>query len=183
MSINRTSVSPGLVVGGCVRSSLRYPVVRRDGTDWCVRRAIRGPAGRPVAAVCGVTRASASQFVQSVLPSSPCTDVCAPPSRRYLAAFHRRPSFPTGPAVKTASPLRRSFVWRPRVMPSPCSRRFVVGLSLIAVVQVLLYRPAQCSSTLMKYLATEYNLSQVSGAPSTGFHVSCRIFMAYTCTR
>lgn len=48
-------------------------------------------------------------------------------------------------------------------MPSSCcTQRFVVGLFLIAVVQLLLCHPAQCSSTLMKYLASEYNLSQVS---------------------
>ncbi|XP_025408255.1 fasciclin-1 isoform X3 [Sipha flava] len=41
---------------------------------------------------------------------------------------------------------------------APC-RRFVIGLFLIAVVQVT-YHPAQCS-TLMKYMATEYNLSQI----------------------
>lgn len=46
-----------------------------------------------------------------------------------------------------------------RTMLSPC-RRYIVGLFLVAVVQVQ-YRPAQCSS-LFKYLSSEYNLSQVS---------------------
>lgn len=51
-----------------------------------------------------------------------------------------------------------------RVMSSssqpPC-RRFIIGLFLIAAIVQVLYRPAQCS-TLIKYLSTEYNLSNVS---------------------
>ncbi|KAL4122907.1 hypothetical protein QTP88_015158 [Uroleucon formosanum] len=39
-------------------------------------------------------------------------------------------------------------------------RRFVIGLFLIAAVVQVLYRPAQCSS-LIKYLSTEYNLSNI----------------------
>lgn len=46
-----------------------------------------------------------------------------------------------------------------RAMLSLC-RRYIVGLFLVAVVQVH-YHPAQCSS-LFKYLSSEYNLSQVS---------------------
>ncbi|KAF0772085.1 fasciclin-1 isoform X3 [Aphis craccivora] len=40
----------------------------------------------------------------------------------------------------------------------PPRQRFVIGLFLIVAVVQVLYRPSQCSS-LMKYLATEYNLS------------------------